>query len=367
MPWRRPSKAVQRVLIFRFGSLGDTVVALPSFRLIARAYPDAERRVLTNVPRNARETDLDAVLAGTDLVHGYMHFDPAGRSARAIARVRHDIRAFAPDVLIYLCERSSRLRLLRHMAFFMSCGLTAIIGMRDLGTDGAHRFDAATGLWESEAAFLLRRLETLGAASINDPTLWEMAFTDAETATAASALDGFAAAQDFIAVAPGAKVEVKDWGAENWTALVAALGARHPGLGMVTVGGTGDRDRAARLAAKWPGPARDLCGRVSPRVSALVLSKARLLATHDSGPMHLAAAVGTPVAAIFSARAKPGIWFPRGDANRIFYRRVSCFDCGLESCIVERKRCITGISVGEVLAACDAMLAGEEARAVPVA
>jgi heptosyltransferase III len=145
--------------------------------------------------------------------------------------------------------------------------------------------------------------------------------------------------------------------------------ARPPpsGLGLVAVGGPGDRERAAQLIAGWPGAARDLCGRVSPRVSALILSKARLLIAHDSGPMHLAAAVGTPVAAIFSARAKPGIWFPRGAENRVFYEKLPCFDCGLESCTVERRRCITGIAVEPVLAACDAMLAGEKARAATVA
>ena len=77
-----------------------------------------------------------------------------------------------------------------------------------------------------------------------------------------------------------------------------------------------------------------------------------MLAAHDSGPMHLAAAVGTPVMAIFSARARPGIWFPRGEGNRILHREVACGGCGLETCVVERKRCITAIGVGEAAAAC---------------
>lgn len=367
MPWRKPPTAARRVLIFRLGSLGDTVVALPSFRLIARSFPDAERRVLTNVPRDARETDLDAVLGGTDLVHGYMHFDPAERSASAVAKVRREIRAYAPEVLIYLCEQSSRLRMLRHMAFFMSCGLTSIVGMPEFGADGVHRLDAATGLWEAEASFLLRRLKSLGAGSVDDSSLWDMRFTEAERHAADAALQDFDPPMGFIAIAPGSKVEVKDWGIEKWGALVAELGRRHRDLGLIAVGGPGDRARAAQLLAHWGGPSRDLCGRVSPRVSAMVLSKARLLATHDSGPMHLAAAVGTPVAAIFSARAKPGIWFPRGTGNRIFYRKLACFDCGLESCVVERKRCITEIGVDDVVAACDTMLAGADARTVPVA
>jgi ADP-heptose:LPS heptosyltransferase len=352
MPWRRIPEDVRRVLVFRLGSLGDTVVALPSFRLVARAFPQAERRVLTNVPRSARETDLDAVLGGTDLVHGYMHFDPSERSAAAIAAVRRSIRDYAPDVLVYLVEQGSRLRTVRHLAFFMSCGLMSIVGMPELGADGSHAFDPDTGLWESEAAYLLRRISALGEASVDDPALWDLGFTPEERQQADAALRGFAGAGGFLAMAPGSKIEAKDWGAENWALLAGAVSARSPGLGLVTVGGPADRERAARVAASWRGPHRDLCGAVSPRVSALVLARARMLAAHDSGPMHLAAAVGTPVMAIFSARARPGIWFPRGEGNRILHREVACGGCGLETCVVERKRCITAIGVGEAVAAC---------------
>jgi ADP-heptose:LPS heptosyltransferase len=349
--------AVRTVLIFRLGSLGDTVVALPSFRHVARAFPGARRVVLTNVPRSARETDLDVVLGGTGLVDAYMHFDPADRSAAAIARVRREIRALAPDVLVYLAESSTRMRMLRHLAFFVSCGIPSIVGMPEFGAGGQHLFDPATRLWESEAAFLLRRLRLLGPASADDPALWDLGFAPDERAAAAAALRDFAAVGDFVAVAPGAKIEAKDWGEENWLALARGLAARHPGLGLVVVGGPADRGRAAALCAAWNGPARDLCGAVVPRVSALVLARARLLATHDSGPMHLAAAVGTPCMAVFSARAKPGIWFPRGNANRVLHREVSCGDCGLEVCIAERKRCIAAIGADEALAACEAILA----------
>jgi glycosyltransferase involved in cell wall biosynthesis len=220
------------------------------------------------VPRSAKETDLDAVLAGTDLVHGYMHYDPAERGAAAIARVRREIRAFAPDVVVYLAEQSSRLRMVRHIAFFMSCGIMSVVGMPEFGADGHHLFDPAVGLWESEAAFLLRRLHDLGPASIEDPSLWDLGFTADERAAAAAALADFPGATDFVAIAPGAKVEAKDWGAANWTALAARLAARHPQLGLVTVGGPADRARAAALAAVWRGPWRDLCGAVAPRADA---------------------------------------------------------------------------------------------------
>jgi glycosyltransferase involved in cell wall biosynthesis len=69
---------------------------------------------------------------------------------------------------------------------------------------------------------------------------------------------------------------------------------------------------------------------------------------HDSGPMHLAATMGVPCVAIFSARAKPGEWFPRGDHHTVLYHKTPCWDCGLEECIEKEKLCILSITVDEV-------------------
>ena len=51
----------------------------------------------------------------------------------------------------------------------------------------------------------------------------------------------------------------------------------------------------------------------------MIMDRAKIFMGHDSGPMHLAASVGTPSVSVFSNRAKPGIWFPFGAQNRVFY------------------------------------------------
>src|SRR6185437_8559669 len=61
---------VRRVLVYRLGSLGDTLIALPSFHLIARAFPHAERRLLTNLPVASKAPPAAAVLENTGLIHG---------------------------------------------------------------------------------------------------------------------------------------------------------------------------------------------------------------------------------------------------------------------------------------------------------
>jgi ADP-heptose:LPS heptosyltransferase len=143
----------------------------------------------------------------------------------------------------------------------------------------------------------------------------------------------------FLAVSFGTKVEVKDWGEGNWRALIGRLSAKHPKLALVALGSPEEYDLSARLLACWRGSRANLCVRCSPRQSAAVFQRAALFAGHDSGPMHLAAVVGTPCVAIFSARAVPGQWFPRGRHHEVIYHQ-----------------CITSITVQEAFEAVERQL-----------
>jgi heptosyltransferase III len=93
---------------------------------------------------------------------------------------------------------------------------------------------------------------------------------------------------------------------------------------------------------------RNLCGQLSVRESAAMLSRSETYIGHDSGPMHLAAAVGTLYVAILSSRNLPGEWFPPGSQHRILYKTVGCMGCRRDVCEERNKTCIRSISVDEV-------------------
>ena len=76
--------------------------------------------------------------------------------------------------------------------------------------------------------------------------------------------------------------------------------------------------------------------------------------------LHLAAAVGAPVVAIFAARNIPRQWFPFGKQHRVVYHRVECWGCGLETCIEQQKKCLMSITVDEVMEAVRAGLVGSK-------
>lgn len=105
------------------------------------------------------------------------------------------------------------------------------------------------------------------------------------------------------------------------------------------------------------GPGLNLCGLLTPRESAAVFMRAVVFLGHDSGPMHLAAAVQTPCVAIFSSRNLPGVWFPYGERHRVLYHRVDCEDCRLSTCTIQKKKCISSIAVDEVFEQAAGLLA----------
>ena len=353
-------KAVQRVLIYRLGSLGDTVVALPALHLVRRAFPDAERRLLTNFPVDSKVPAAAAILAGTGLVDGYFRYKAGTRRALDLLKLWWSLLRWRPQVLVYLAAARGVEAATRDARFFRLCGIRRQAGIpltealqKNLPRLGVSGLGEST--LEPECERLLRNVAELGTADPHDPQSWDLALTSAEQARALEVLLP-AGARPILAVSVGTKMQAKDWGRDNWRSLLERLGALYPGYALLLVGAPEEREASAFAAEGWrtaagPGsPVINLCGHLTPRESAACLARARLFLGHDSGPMHLAAAVQTPCVAVFSARNIPRVWFPYGPHHRVLYRAVDCMGCRLETCIVERKKCMTSIEVEEVVA-----------------
>ena len=346
---------IERVLIYRMGSLGDTVVALPCFHQIARAFPNAERLLLSNIPVHSKAPAAYAVLEGSGLVHGYMRYPVATRNVAELLALQREIRSFRPSVLVYLTPRRAAGDVLRDAAFFRLCGVPRTIGLPLARDARANRVDAATGEVEPEAARLARLMRELGTIDLEERSNWDLRLTVEEHRRAATALEPVQG-RPLLGLAIGTKMQAKDWGAENWRTLLALLSRHYPGHGLALVGAAEDADAAHLAAAEWQGPVAQLCGLLSPRQTAAVMERGRLFLGPDSGPMHLAAAVGTPAVIAFSARGLPGIWFPIGPRHQVIYHQTSCFGCELETCTVQQRRCLLSITPQQMLDACRRVL-----------
>ena len=342
------NRVVHRVLIFRLGSLGDTIVALPAFHLIARAYPQAERWMLTQVDADPKAVSIPGVLSGSGLVTGSIRYELRTRSPRELLRLRSEIRDFRPDVLVYLAEPRGWLKTLRDVVFFRSCGVRRLVGV-PYSRSLQHRQLIKTTMFEFEGVRLLRCLAPLGDGTIDAVGSFDLRLSDHERASAHDALSVLPATVPMLMLSVGAKVDVQDWGDENWSALLGRLPGWLNDWSLVALGAGVERKRSDRLLASWPGRTLNLCGELSVRESAAALERARLFVGHDSGPMHLASAVGTTCVAIFSSRNLPGEWFPHGRDHRVLYTDVACRGCGLDTCARYNKMCIASIRVDAVV------------------
>lgn len=338
-----------RVLIYRLGSLGDTVVALPALHRVARSFPNARRVLLTNIPVHAKAPAASAVLGSSGLVDGYISYPVGLRSIASLAKLWWSIRRFRPDVLVYLAKPRGNKTVRRDVWFFRLCGISSIVGLPE-GELANALYLPDRGLWERESERLVRSVHSLGDCDASDLRNWDLHLNQEEREAARAALAS-AAGKPLVVCGPGTKMQAKDWGAENWRQLLAALSVKLPGHAVALVGAKSEANLCEFVAGGWKGVSVNLCGRLNPRETAAAMQGAELFLGPDSGPMHLAAAVGVPCAIAFAARTEPGIWYPVGQGNRIVYHQVDCAGCGLEVCIENKRKCLTSITVEEMLEA----------------
>jgi ADP-heptose:LPS heptosyltransferase len=306
------------LVIFRIGSIGDTVVAVPCFHAIARAYPQHRRILLTNAVDSVRASSVESVLQGTGLIHDALYFPPGRGKLGYTVALSRQLRQLDAEALVYLSPRTTGLQVYRDLLFFRAAGIRNIIGAPI--TPGAREchIDPLSGELEHEAERLARNLSPKIAVDLREPS-WDLCLSLAECATATERMTRLLGWRPIVAVAPGARIPAKDWGEDRWDALLGLLQTRIPAMSLVFVGAPDERPLAERLGRRWTGVKLNLCGELTPRESAAVLQKCNLLLCHDSGPMHLAASQGTRCLALFGNFNRPRQWFPYGTHHVVIY------------------------------------------------
>ena len=151
-------------------------------------------------------------------------------------------------------------------------------------------------------------------------------------------------------LAVGWRSPAKDWGEDNWAALIQAIRRRWPGLAILLTGGEKDAARGARLSALAPESVVNMCG-ASLWLTSALFENARLTVAADGGLMHLAVAAGSPVVALFSGVFNHGVWFPVGADHQILFQPVPCGGCGLSVCHEHGGLCMRSLTIDMVIGA----------------
>ncbi len=157
-----------------------------------------------------------------------------------------------------------------------------------------------------------------------------------------------------IGINPGADRPEKRWAPENHASVADRL-IELRGAKLFVFGGPGEEHLADRIEKAMQHPATNLAGKLSLNELAYVISRLDLLVTNDSGPMHIAAAVKTPVVALFGPEdpiyTRP---YTSPDLYRIVYRELDCRPCRKHRC--DRPQCLELIEAEEVLQKCFQLL-----------
>ncbi len=165
--------------------------------------------------------------------------------------------------------------------------------------------------------------------------------TEEEWTEAVQHLRHIGVTRPFVALHPFATHPDKAWPMGYWLSLIPLI--ERQGLDWVILGKNPDHLEALD-------DPRNLTGRTSLRQTCALLSQARALVTGDSGPMHLATAVGTPVVALFGPTGQAWGFYPSGPFDTVIEKRLPCRPCslhGTSSCKLGRE-CLTSIEPDEV-------------------
>jgi len=349
-----------RVALFAPNWLGDVVMALPAVAGVCRHFKDGE------VVAVARPSVAPMLGAATGLA-GVVAIDHRDEPRR-IAAERFDIAILLPNSFAsaWLARRAGIPERWGYRADWRGWLLTRAV-LRPRG-----RFH--------HSAYYARLVEALGMAA--PPVATAPLSPPVGARQAAEQLltrCGWRPGTRLVVLAPGAAYgHAKRWPPARFAALAASIVARHH-VAVAIVGGPSDRDAALEIDAELSrlGAARastaagagwiDLVGQTTLPVLMGVASMCEAFVSNDSGAMHLAAAVGVPVTAIFGAtdeRATGPMEFGRrpteAGGHRVLTSQAFCRPCLLRECPIDH-RCMKRIDVARVAEAVAGQLKGEPA------
>jgi heptosyltransferase-2 len=341
--------AAKNALVLQTSFLGDSLLTLPLLRRLKESLPGARVSVLT-LPKNA------GVFRNSPWVDEVILDDKRGAHGglRGPWRIAAELRARGFDLAV-IPHRSFRSALVAWLAGIpRRVGFAASAG-RFLLTD-AVPFAWLTHDLERNLA-LARPLGGESKASASEGRY--VAPPPVSPALAARLVEaGVAPGARLAGVHPGAAWETKRWLPERFAELCRRLKAE--GLTPVLIGGPGDAALGAEIARS--SGAVNLVGKTDLEELKSLMGRLSLFVTNDSGPMHLAAAAGVPVVAIFGATTRELGFFPYGSGHLVVEAPLACRPCGLhgaKSCPEGHFLCMRLLSVDAVHRACREALARE--------
>jgi len=337
----------KRILICRTDRIGDVLLSTPVIKALKERYPKAYIAMM--VSAYAKD-----IVSGNPYLDKVIILDKDGEHKGWLGSIKfiRELKKYKFDLVLIL-HPVNRV----HLITFFS-GIPKRVGYdRKLGFLLTDKIEHSKQLgMKHELDYNFDLLRYLGI-EVSDKDLFIPIKAESEKWLADFfAQEGISNADKLLAIHPAASCPSKIWPVERFAETADRLAEKY-GFKVLVISGPKDIALAKNLVKHMHSVTMNLAGKTSVTQLASLLKRCRLLISNDSGPVHIASAVGTPVISIFArnqAGLSPKRWGPVGKKDKILHKAV-CLECLAHNCKKEFA-CLKAISVEDVILAADAIL-----------
>lgn len=343
-----------KILILKPSSLGDVIHALPVLRLLKLRHPSAE--IFWWI-----DSALAPLIEGDRDLAGIVRFERRRWSKPPhwpeMFRSIRWLRAQKFDLVIDLQG------LLRSGAFAWLSAGKQLIGLEET-REGAHAlYDLAVprpSYFTHAVDWYRAVLPPLGVP-VHDNFDWLPERSDVAERVKEKLLNSAPTAearnQQWVLLQPGARWDNKRWPAEHFATAVAKLAHLYPGIKFAVIGGQDEIALGETIRRVAPEKIFNLCGQTTLAEMIELVRQSALLITNDTGPMHVAAAIGRPLIALFGPTEARRTGPYRQLHNVLRVPALPCAPCMKASCRFERPlECLRALDPAEVVAKAQTIL-----------
>jgi lipopolysaccharide heptosyltransferase II len=325
---------IQKALFFKPGAIGDLLHALPVLKAFRKTFPSAHVTLVVSPP-------MKSVIEGPVIADCVLVFDKTQFKKNAWALVRFGLmlRNEQYDLFVDL-QPSLRSRFIRLLA---GAAKTLVYKKQKRIAEGIRRLHAVENFAET--------LKPIGVSHIDPEIDLPIPRTAVEAATGFLRKNGYAGPGILIALncSVGAARPARNWFPERFSLLADRL-IQELSAKIVFIGGAEDRDLVRRVMDAMQQRAVSSAGDLSIAESAALLARCSCLVSSDTGPLHLATAVHTPVIGLYGS-TDPLRTGPFGEGHTVIDKQLSCVPCEEKECPEGTRACMDAISVNEVFEA----------------
>lgn len=329
---------VRKVLLVRLDNLGDVLLTTPAFHALKAALPAAELTLLTS-PVGAQVGLLDPDLARV-MVYEAPWVDPwqklpqdSRREQEMIARLKAE---HFDGALIFTSFRQSSLPA-AYLCYLADIPLRAAFSVDGAGSLLTTRLRPAERMMH-EVERGLELVEALGMTCAEKDLVLRVPAKEVREVEAYLAIRELSAAHPLVVLHPGCSMPARTYPWEMYSSVIELLVERLNAFVLIT-GAVDEGELVERVRNRVAPAARvrtlGLAGALAFPALCALIQRADLVITNNTGPMHIAAAVKTPLVALFALTNPPEQWGPWQVAHRQMYHEVACRLCYSRVCPYE--------------------------------